>query len=910
MLVSAAARRLNLLHMQSSTQEKAPGQFQLDLNPERRREALARWNTDLTEARKNQLQRVGTVPGRESAVMLSNDMDNILRSIHTWLIQETRLAPADYQRITLMAQGGYGRSQLNPHSDIDLLFLLPDSPRPIEQAFVKSFLYVLWDLNKVEVGHATKKLSEAVEAIGIDLDSTTALLDLRLIAGDETAMEQLHSRVAKLVRGSNRRWFVESKLAESRNRREKYGSSIYLLEPNVKEGEGGLRDVHSLQWLSYVLLGDSNLEAMVQKEVLSRETLASIERAVDFLLEVRTVLHESEGRKIDSLSFDKQPIVAQRLGYESDGQLLAEEKMMKDYYLHARSIDRYGQQATRAITMRSRTLLGGVIEAVRRKNITPNYYVKAGELYLRTNDPQFFANDPPRIMECFRLAATTGVAISVELKSCIEAARPSLDLEAFRTSTRCRDDFMAIMSQKDCAAQTMHAMHDTGVLADYMPEFGRLFCLVRIDHYHRYTVDEHLIKTLEISQELIKGQAGEKYELSATAHILKRWDLFQLSLLLHDIGKGEGHGHVLRGAIISQKMTQRMGLPPADQEVVRLLILYHLKMVHISQRRDLEDPHVIAEMAGTTPDPELLRMLYLLTYCDTRAVGPNAWSDWKGSLLFDLFRKTMLLLEGKNPIPPIDDAAMARIRGRLRQKLDASISDEAMDHFLANATPKYLGAVSPTKMAQHLVMLQSLNPENRIAWHTDDPESLDFTEITVVAQDVKGLLSWVCGALSSKDINILSLQAFSTKDGYAIDVFQVTDLRGNKLPHGLRMDRLKTDLNQVILKKKTFAEAFPLRRRPKFQRPDLPMVKPVQIILDNDGSPNFTILEVKAYDRPGLLYDVTSTCSDQGYYIHLAMITTEAYRVVDVFYITDLEFTKLDSNRVKKLREALEKVVA
>jgi [protein-PII] uridylyltransferase len=892
----------------SSSLQSAAGQFQLDLNAERRRAFLQECNQRLQQARQQQLDGVLHIPGRQSARTLAEKVDDILQGIHQWLVQEARLAPPDFQRIAVVAQGGYGRGQLNPHSDIDLLFILPDNPKPVEQAFVKSYLYILWDLNKVELGHATKKISEALDAVGQDLDSTTALLNLRLVAGNEEAVSELSRRVAAVVRGGSKKWFIEAKLAESKNRREKFGSSIYLLEPNVKEGEGGLRDVHSIQWLSYVLLGDDQLETLAAKQVLTPYELQALERALDFLLNVRTCLHHAEGRKVDALSFDKQPIVAQQLGYDSDPQLLAEEKMMKDYYLHARSIDRYSQKATRALTLRTRTSRGGMFSGVRRRTISKDFYAKAGELYFKDPTSTIFVRNPEAVMECFRIAAENQLSLSDDLKAAIEHACPACDNELFRQSEACRDDFMRIMAQKQCAAATVHAMHDTGVLAAYMPEFRRLFCLVRIDHYHRYTVDEHLIKTLEITEELARGE-GERYQLSEVANSIQRWDLLNLSLLLHDIGKGEGHGHVLRGAIISQKMTQRMGLPAGDQENVRLLILYHLKMVHISQRRDLEDPHVIGEMAGTTPDPELLKMLYILTYCDTRAVGPNAWSDWKGSLLYDLFRKTQLLLEGKDPIVQMDAAAMERIRTKLLAALGNPPNTDAVDDFLANAAPKYLTSVPPARMARHFQLLSSLTPDERIAWHVDEPEHLNYTEITVVAQDVKGLLSWVCGALSSKDINILSLQAFSTKDGYAIDVFQVTDLRGNKLPHGMRMDRLKSDLNQVILKRKQFAEAFPLRKKSRAARPDVSIVKPAQVIVDNDGSPNFTILEVKAYDRPGLLYDVTSICSDQGYYIHLAMITTEAYRVVDVFYITDLEFTKLDANRIKKLREALEAAV-
>jgi [protein-PII] uridylyltransferase len=880
-------------------------EFQLDLNATHRRDFVAECNALLNDARLRQAGLILAREGRKAAKAFSDDVDLVLFRVLDWLIEEARLSPADYERITIIAQGGYGRAQMNPFSDIDLLFVIPDSPRPVEQAFLKSFLYILWDLNKVELGHATHRLAEVLEPVGQDLDSTTALTQLRLLRGQPGVLAEIEKRVAKQVRGPSRRWFVESKIAESRNRKEKYGRSIYLLEPNVKEGEGGLRDIHSLIWLSYALLNSADLDVLVARNILATEELQSLYTAMDFLLSIRTSLHLNEKRKADVLAFDKQPVVAQQLGYKSDPQLLAEEKMMKDYYRHARVIDRYSQKAIRLMNAKSPGRVGGVFDAMRRHSLNEFYFIKNGLLFLKDENPAFFRDKPSRIMEAFWIGLTTGTDLSEELKASLEQNHNVADTEAFRTSPDCRNIFMQILGQRKGAATALHQMHETGVLADYMPEFRKLFCLVRIDHYHRYTVDEHLIKTIYEVEDLYQTGAGQRPELVDEARKIQRWDLLTLSLLLHDIGKGEGHGHVLRGAILSQKMTERMGLDPDEQEVVRQLILQHLKMVHMSQRRDLEDPNVIAEMAGTVPDIDLLRMLYVLTYCDTRAVGPTAWTDWKGLLLYELFRKTVLFLEGKDPIRHMDESAREALAHRLDEAAQGNEPQAKIRSFINNAPEKYLATVPPQKMVRHMTMLHKLDDETRAVWHVDEPSSVNYTEISVVAQDVRGLLSYLCGALSSKDINILSLQAFSTKDGYAMDVFQVTDLHGNKLPHGFRLDRIKNELNQVLAKKKTAAEAFPIRRRNTGMR-DVAVVKPAQIIVDNDGSPDFTILEVKAYDRPGLLYDVTSTCNEQNYYIHLAMITTEAYRVVDVFYITDLEFNKLDMNQTKKLRIALE----
>ncbi len=884
-------------------------QYQLDLNPQRRRDFLKSCNETLVAARARLVEENRRLGGLRACKKFSDAVDGILQEVHHWLAVESKLPPQDFERIAVVAQGGYGRTEMNPFSDIDLLFIMPDNARPVEQAFVKSFLYMLWDLNKVELGHATKKVSEALASIGIDLDSTTAMISARLIAGSATALQELQRKLTSQLRRGSRKWFIECKLHETMVRREKFGSSIYLLEPNVKDGEGGLRDLHSIRWLSFVTLGTSKLDSLAERGILSASEVGAVREALDFMLSIRTALHASEGRKVDGLTFDKQSVVAAALGFTSDSELLAEEKMMKNYYLHARSIDRYGQKAIRALTVRARSAIGGMIEAIGRRSVNANYFIKNGVLQIRHRDAEFFRSDPTRIMECFWIATDTGAVVAEELKDQIIEARPFTNTEEFRSSPICRDLFMRIMAQTRHVAQTMHAMHDTGTLTDYMPEFGKLYCMARIDHYHKYTVDEHLIKTLEVSETLINANEGQRPELVEAARQIKRWDLLNLSLLLHDIGKGEGHGHVLRGAILSQKMTQRMGLPPSEQEVVRQLILQHLKMAHTSQRRDLDDPHVIREMAANLPEPELLRMLYILTYCDTRSVGPTAWTDWKAVLLADLYQKTMLVLEGKNPIRPFDESQRTRLATKVLDAYPETIPSAEVDQFLNNVPRKYLTTVPAPKIARHMHLLRQLTPESQIVWEVSEPEHYNYTEITAVSYDVRGFLSWMCAALSSKDINILSLQAFSTKDGYAIDSFQVTDLRGNRLPHGFRLDRLRNDLNQVIQKKAEPEKIFPVRRRSTATRTDLQMIKPNQIIFSNDASPDYTVLEVKASDRPGLLYDVTSTCTGQGYFIHLAMISTEAYRVVDVFYITDLENNKLEPPQIKRLEGTLTKVL-
>jgi [protein-PII] uridylyltransferase len=895
--------------------ENSHVQYQLDLNPQRRLTFLAEVSGRVLAMRETLMTTNRRNGGLEACRHYSHQIDQLLADVYQWLVGEARVSSEDAGRLAICAQGGYGRCEMNPFSDIDLLFLLPDQPKPVEQALIKSMLYLLWDLKNVETGHATKTMAEALEAIGTDLDSTTSMCSLRWVAGNRNAPGELHRRVLSALRGQSRRWFIDAVMAAAAERRDKFGRSVYLLEPDVKDGDGGLRDIHTMQWLSTALLGGQDLETLQHRGILSVAELNSVQEAHNFLLRVRTALHQSEGRKADGLTFDKQPKVAAALGYLSDGTLLAEEKLMRTYYLHARSIDRYCQKTGRMLRTRAQSLFGGVFEKIRRRALNDDYYIKGGVLHAANpNDLERFRRDPSEILSVFLLSAMTGATMSEELKDILIQARALANSEEFRSSPRSRDLFMRILGQKQGSARTLRAMRDTGILQDYLPEFAKVTCMVRIDHYHRYTVDEHLIKTLEFSETLLEGDRAASPELIEAARTIRRWDLLNLSLLLHDIGKGEGHGHVIRGAIISQQLTQRMGLAPADQEVVRQLILLHLKMVHISQRRDLEDRSTIEEMAAACPDPEIFKMLFVLTYCDTRAVGPNVWTDWKSQLLSNLYRKTQLFLQGLDHNETFDQDQLSRYIRSILVEHPGGVTLDEVERFINSAPQKYLQAMPAAKMAQHIMLMRELRTEGRhIAWAMNQPEEFNYTEISVVSKDGKGGLSATCAALSSKDINILSVQAFSTKDGHAIDVFQVTDLRGDRLPQGFRLDRLFQDLNDLHAHCKDPAEVFPVRRRSSTlvpaERPDLSTVKPSQLLFNNEVSPNYTVLEVKAHDRPGLLYDVTSTCASQGYFIHLAMITTEAYRVVDVFYLTDVEYNKLEGPQIRRLEAALKEVV-
>jgi [protein-PII] uridylyltransferase len=478
-----------------------------------------------------------------------------------------------------------------------------------------------------------------------------------------------------------------------------------------------------------------------------------------------------------------------------------------------------------------------------------------------------------------------------------------------------RRTLLAVLGAPDEVGGTLRDMHECGVLGACLPEFRRLFCMVRADSYHKYTVDEHLLRAVEAADQLRAKDSRTPEILRREALNVRRWDLLYLAILIHDIGKGEGHGHVLRGGQIGQRIAARLGLTAEEGEAVRRLVLDHLKMVHVALRRDLEDPKLVERLARDVGDPEHLRMLYILTYCDLRAVSPDSWTEWKSALLAELYEKTVAVLAGTPGPAPRGAAAYDALLENVRSCLTLPEHEHpiALGDYLTELPERYVATTPPGQIAHHYEMFEALDEENRVVWELRHPEGANYSELTVAAYDRPGVFSVLCGALSSKRINILSAQIFSTKGGGVIDRFQVQDVRGEPLPEGFVLERLRNDVNRIFCGRKTVEELFekaPRETAPR-PRPDLQRIAPPSVVVDNDTSERSTIIEVKGYDRIGLLYDVTRVFTDHGLDIDLALITTEAYRVVDVFYVTDAENNKFDDPaEIEKIKAELLAVVS
>ncbi|HUF93026.1 MAG TPA: DUF294 nucleotidyltransferase-like domain-containing protein, partial [Candidatus Limnocylindria bacterium] len=556
--------------------------------------------------------------GQDSVRAHAGFVDDLVRSL-------VRLSAGDAERaglpatpLVVVALGGYGRSELHPSSDIDLMVVYDDELSPFVQRVTQELLYTLWDLG-LQVGHSLRSLEDCVAMARTDFPSRTSMQQARLIDGDR----RLFGKFGRVLRDNVYRHdfehFLEQTLAERDQRYRKFGASPYIGEPNIKESAGGLRDMHTAMWLGAAKFGARTLRELESKGLITAREQASADAALTFLWRVRNELHFFSGHKNDVLGRDLQPRLATNLGYENDGDVLGVERFMHDYYLHARVIHRLSR---RLIARCQETLSrrGSAERRQRQQALADGLVFFDGRLHLADRDPRALRAEPARIMKVFWHLHRLGCELSLDLERAVEESLDVVD-DGFRRSPAVRDLFLDICRSWGRAALTFSEMHELGVLGRYLPEFGGLTCLVQYDVYHKFSADQHSLLAVAHLEALAPGQSAES---EGAAHVFNEVDkpeLLMLGMLLHDIGKARGHGHVAKGIPLIQELTARIGLPAADAALAEFLVAHHLTMSHIAQRRDIDDPRTVADFAATVGDAQRLRMLYLLTYADMRAVG-------------------------------------------------------------------------------------------------------------------------------------------------------------------------------------------------------------------------------------------------------------------------------------------------
>lgn len=789
----------------------------------------------------------------------------------------------------LIAIGGYGRGELNPHSDIDIMFLCRgDADRQCST----ELLYMLWDAG-MDISYSVRTVKECVSLARQDSKIRTSLLESRLIAGEPALYDSFLNAMQSDVFHWRAASYINEKIAERVATRLKYGGSIYLREPNIKEGAGGLRDFHTAFWIAFAHYRITSLADLVREGVLTAGQYAVFVRSRNFLWRVRNELHYLSGRKNDHLTFDLQERTARDFHYRDSSHLLAVERFMKSYFLHARNIREFSNIVSEAVLRKPRTRW-----FERKLSLGP--FSLVGRTLIPSSDGTCH-DDPSLIMTAFELAQTRHATFSDRLRFLISSCR--ID-DRVRASAAASHAFIAILNNPDHLSETLTLMKDLRFLGRYLPEFRAIQALARHDYYHKYTVDEHILLAIRTLQNLWAGNYPALSTLSEAFNGLKkRWVLI-LTVLLHDLGKAYRSGHELRGAEIAETILARMAVVGEDRERILFLIRNHLIMSNLSQRRELTDRKVIADFARVVVDRENLVLLYLLTYADISAVNPTAWTQWKAVLLQDLYLRTVKFLERGASAGEEEHGRLIAAASRIRTAAGGLFAPGDVDAFLAVMPDQYLLYTPVSRVLDHMGMMQRLPKENLIIQYRHYPER-GFTELTFCAYDAYGMFFRTAGTIASKNLSILRAQVYTTKSGVMIDTFQVTDPDGTICTYDDAWESVVRALRAALM-----GESRPPEPGVYLPVSATPVAVTPIVEFDNDSSDTFSIIDITARDMVGLLYRVTKALYDLNLDIASAKIVTEGVRVMDSFYVTDLLRRKVtDDVRLSRIKEELLKVL-
>ncbi|MEQ8746444.1 [protein-PII] uridylyltransferase [Pyruvatibacter sp.] len=810
------------------------------------------------------------------------------------------------ENICIVAVGGYGRGTLAPSSDIDLLFVLPHKQTPWGESVVEYMLYMLWDMG-LKVGHATRSINECIRLAREDITIRTTILEARYLWGHEPLLDDLMDAFwNQLVPGTGRE-FVRLKLEERDQRHRRAGQSRYLVEPNIKESKGGMRDLQTLFWIGKYLYGVRDPQELVDKGVFRASEMRTFMKAEEFLWAVRCHLHFVTGRAEDRLSFDIQIEMARRLGYVSHGGMKDVERFMKHYFLVAKDVGdltrifcatledqqrKAAPAASAATSLRNKLepLMNAVgLGARLRKSaaaLPPGFELDGARINAASED--LFSKDPVNIIRLFHIAEMTGTDIHPDA---LRLVRRSLKLvnADLRADDEANRLFCEILVSKHTPDIALRRMNEAGVLGRFVLDFGRIVALMQFNMYHHYTADEHLIHAIHILSGIEKGVDADQHRLAND--LMKKVQsrkVIYLAMFLHDIAKGRPEDHSIAGAKIARKLGPRLGLSPAETETVEWLVLEHLIMSDVAQTRDISDPQTVKAFADKVQSPERLKLLTILTTADIKAVGPGVWNGWKAQLIEQLYDETLPLLSGKNNAPSRAsriEAAKETFRARL-----ADLGTSTIDTLIERQSPSYWLVVDADTQERHARLMAGADESNGSnsvleIGVTPLPDD-EATEITVFTPDHAGLFSRIAGAVDMTGANIVDAKIFTTTDGMALDTFWVQSDNSKVVDEARRVERLK-ELIEKNLRGETLPKEAIARERKRTRRQQAFEIEP-QVIIDNTATDRFTLIEVNALDRPGILYDLTRALFHLGLTITSAHIATYGERIVDVFYVKDV----------------------
>ncbi|WP_319517314.1 [protein-PII] uridylyltransferase [uncultured Martelella sp.] len=849
--------------------------------------------------------------GLECARRISWLQDQILIALDTLVTQS--IYPETRNEFTITAVGGYGRGTLAPGSDIDLLFLINGADREETLKSIEYVLYMLWDMG-LKVGHATRSVAECIKLSKSDMTIRTSILEMRYIAGRKELSDTLAHRFDDEIVASSAPEFIAAKLAERDQRHQKSFDTRYLVVPNVKEGKGGLRDLNTLFWIAKYFYRVRDTAQLVDLGVLSRQELKLFLRAEDFLWAVRCHLHFITGKAEERLSFDIQREIAEALGYQDRPGLSAVERFMKHYFLVAKDVgdltrifcsDLEEQQAKAAPTL-GQAVLSKFTKRQRKIPGSLEFVSDSGRIALA--EPDVFKKDPVAIIRFFYVAVINDLEFHPDALKVVTRSLSLINAE-LRENDEANRLFLSILTARNNPALYLRRMNEAGVLGRFLPEFGRIVSMMQFNMYHHFTVDEHLIRAVDVLSELDNaGGESEMHPLAARliSSVEERTVLY-VAVLLHDIAKGRKEDHSIAGARLARKICPRLGLTVKQTELVSWLIEYHLLMSMTSQTRDLNDRKTVVDFADKVQSLDRLNMLLILTVCDIRAVGPDVWNGWKGQLLRTLYYETEILLSGGFSAV----SRKARTQHAIEQLDDALVGmGDNERHKYANLHyQNYMLSVPLEDQVRHARFIREADKDRKLfATMVRTNTFHDITEITLLAPDHPRLLSIIAGACAATGANIADAQIFTTTDGRALDTILLNRAFDDDADELRRANTIGKLIEDVLTGRKHLNDLIAARSRER--RTVRPFSVPTHVSVSNKLSNIFTVIEIECLDRTGLLADVTQTLSELSLDIQTARITTFGEKVIDSFYITDLVGAKItNENRRAAIVERMKAVL-
>ncbi|MDB5615956.1 [protein-PII] uridylyltransferase [Tardiphaga sp.] len=831
--------------------------------------------------------------GRHCAEQLCHVQDQIIRMLFSAATRHLYHSPvpSSSERMAVVATGGYGRGLMAPESDIDLLFILPYKQTAWGEQVAEVILYCLWDMG-LKVGHATRSVDESIRQARGDMTIRTGILEARFLTGDQALYEELVTRFDTEVVQGTASEFVAAKLAEREERHRRGGQSRYLVEPNVKDGKGGLRDMHTLFWIAKYVYRVRDSKELVARGVFDAQEYRTFKRCEDFLWSVRCNIHFVTNRPEERLSFDLQRDIAVRLGYTSHPGMQDVERFMKHYFLIAKQVGdltailcaKLEDQQTKPVPALTRMMAKLRPDAGRRRVPGSDaFIIDNNRINLAT--PEVFREDPINLIRLFRLAQKNNLAFHPDAMRTATRSLRLINAE-MRENPEANALFMEILTS-DNAETVLRRMNETGVLGHFIRSFGRIVSMMQFNMYHHYTVDEHLLRCVGILQEIERGGNDEFVVASDLMRKIQpeHRAVIYITVLLHDVAKGQPEDHSIAGAKVARRLCPRLGFNAADTELVAWLIEEHLTMSTVAQSRDLSDAKTIEKFAAVVQSVEQMKLLTILTTADIRGVGPGVWNGWKAQLIRTLYYETEPVLTGG--FSEVNRAQRIEVAQREFRHAFTEWPEAELNSYISRHYPAYWLKVELSQKIRHARFLRaSEEAGHKLAINVGFDEARGVTELTILAVDHPWLLSIIAGACASAGANIVDAQIYTTTDGRALDTIAISREYDRDDDEARRATRIGDMIEDVLEGKLRLPETVAKRaaRRGKLK----PFVVEPEVTLNNNWSDRYTVIEVSGLDRPGLLYQLTTAISKLNLNIASAHVATFGERARDVFYVTDL----------------------